>query len=246
MRRGERAPVVLLVAPDDPSEAKVMEALRQRGLQPSRVSTGAEASERLRGGETGLIVVRDPLPDGESIPWIAAQREAGCRLPIVFRSNEATSLASFTRLTRELRVSLVLREPVVPMIFADQVGSLLQAPPLRGAQELSKGLQEELAKLRRGFARSLPARLGELSRAAQLARDQPSDMERVHVIESQAHSLKGVAGTLGFEEISAAAGRIQDVARRWLEAGSPDPGPALGQIEEELVAAHATLDTPKP
>jgi HPt (histidine-containing phosphotransfer) domain-containing protein len=244
MRRGETAPVVLLVAPDDPSEAKVVEALGQRGLQGSRVSTGAEASERLRSGEAELIVVRDPLPDGESIPWIAAQREAGCRLPIVFRSKEATSLASFTRLTRELRVSLVLREPVVPMIFADQVGSLLQAPPPRGTPG-SKGLQEELAELRRGFARSLPARLGELSRAVQLARDQPRDLERARAIESQAHSLKGVAGTLGFEAVSAIAGRIQDVARRVLKTGSPDLEPVLCQIEEEVVAAHATLDPPE-
>jgi len=238
--------VVLLVAPDDPSETKVVEALRERGLQSARVSTGAEASGRLRDGETSLIVVRDPLPDGESIPWIAAQRQAGCRLPIIFRSKEGTSLASFTRLTRELKVSLVLREPVEPTLFADQVGSLLQAPPPRGTEGLSKGLQEELAELRRGFARSLPARLEKLSRAAQLVRDQPSDMERVRAIESQAHSLKGVAGTLGFEGLSAVAERIQNVARRWLETGSPDPEAALGQIEVQLVAAHATLDTLEP
>ncbi len=245
MRRQEKRPVILVVAPDDPAEAEVAEALRERDLRPARATTGAEAGERLRDGDADLLVVRDPLPDEESIPWIAAQRGAGYRLPIIFRSKQATDVASFTRLTRELGVSLVLREPVVPVLFADQVESVLRARVPHTRPRLSKSLEEELAELRRGFERTLPKRLGELSRTIQLARAHPSDTERVREIEGQAHSLKGVAGTLGFEVVSAAAARIQDVARRLLETGSADPERALSQIEEELAAAHATLETAK-
>jgi hypothetical protein len=38
---------------------------------------------------------------------------------------------------------------------------------------------------------------------------------------------------------------MQDVARRLLETGSPDLETGLRRIEEELVAAHATLDPPE-
>jgi HPt (histidine-containing phosphotransfer) domain-containing protein len=88
-----------------------------------------------------------------------------------------------------------------------------------------------MAALRDEYAQTLPARLEELSQAARLAREAAGDPECSRRVQALAHALRGTAGTFGFRDLSAAAGRIEDAA-----AGS------LVEIEDALAAARASLD----
>ncbi len=240
----QSSPKVLIVAPDNEVDEEVERALSERGMHATLLQTGAQASSWLRDGEADLIVVRDPLPDMETIPWIVELRQAGYREPVIFRSQQSTSVATFERLTRELGVSLVLREPIVPVLFAEQVRSLLESLAPRADTSPPPSLAEEMAALRRDYARALPGTLEELARAIQLARERPSDLDRAREVETQAHSLKGAASTLGFEGVAAPAARIQQAAARLLHTSSESATSALTKIEEALAAALASLQPP--
>lgn len=104
-----------------------------------------------------------------------------------------------------------------------------ETDPSRAEAPASPGFAEEMAALRDEYAQTLPARLEELSQAVRLAREAAGDPECSRRVQALAHALRGTAGTFGFRDLSAAAGRIE-------EAGS------LVEIEDALAAARASLD----
>jgi HPt (histidine-containing phosphotransfer) domain-containing protein len=71
-------------------------------------------------------------------------------------------------------------------------------------------LQKMLAKLREDYAKQLPQKLDDLSRAVHSAIADPSTKEYAR---SLAHKLRGTAGSYSFSALSEAAGKLEDLLR---------------------------------
>jgi DNA-binding response OmpR family regulator len=74
----------LLVVEDDPKIAAVlMKGLRKQGFTAEWVTTGAEALERLVGGEVGLVLLDLGLPDIDGLQVLAEARARGVAIPVI-------------------------------------------------------------------------------------------------------------------------------------------------------------------
>jgi HPt (histidine-containing phosphotransfer) domain-containing protein len=92
-------------------------------------------------------------------------------------------------------------------------------------------LQKVLATLRTDYAKQLPPKLIDLSKATQNAIADPNTKEYAR---SLAHKLRGTAGSYGFHALSAAAGVLEDLLRS-----------ATFSSEEVSRALHSCLDAGK-
>lgn len=127
-------PQILLVVDDDPEFCRLVRALLSR---PGRVvlcaRSGAEATEVIERVPVQLAVVDGLLPDTTGIDWIARRRALTDHTAIVFVSSFWRDLPSYRRLTDELAVQLVVRKPIDPRRFVDQIERLLPACPVLSA-----------------------------------------------------------------------------------------------------------------
>lgn len=200
--------------------------------------------------------VREALRRREALRLAAARARAAARREAALRELERrnpgigrASLQSGVHVIPEERVRELLarfRGSVVagwaeaPALPDERVAALVEASNKREAS-IPPGFAEEMAALRADYAKTLPERLEELSRAVQLAREDPADDDRTRQVKALAHTLRGTAGTFGFRGLSAAAGRIEDAARRRLGQPGAASADGLADIEEGLLAARASL-----
>jgi diguanylate cyclase (GGDEF)-like protein len=99
------------------------------------------------------------------------------------------------------------------------VAVVVKSPAPAADEDPSKGL----ARLRQEYARALPAKLDSLAAALDRLRETPGSADLLEAARLLAHRLRGTAGSYGFVDVSAAAGRIEDIL---VEAPPGGPGPA--------------------
>jgi diguanylate cyclase (GGDEF)-like protein len=208
----------LLLLDDDPEfHQLVTPALEQRGHRVLQAHRAAEASSLLARETVDMAVVDGLLPDADGISWIAKMRAQGIEVPVVFVSSFWRDLSSFNRLTKDLRVCLVVHKPVLPQLFAAEVEERLASPtrvepPPRPLA--AQGPEEAFRTLQAEYARSLPHKLRELAGAVNLVRQEPANAQALDLARQVAHRLRGTAGSYGFEGAGAAAGVVEDVLIR--------------------------------
>jgi len=100
-------------------------------------------------------------------------------------------------------------------------------------------IRAALRELQREYLRELPGLLRGLAEAVSAARG--GKPEHLRVAVSKAHALRGTAGSYRFQEISDAAGHIEDglvgVQSGWLPADQAWP-----EIERALTTARAACE----
>ncbi|MGC4122499.1 MAG: response regulator [Myxococcales bacterium] len=222
-------------------------ALSARGHNVLQARTGAEALAEVEARKVDLAVVDGLLPDTDGISWIARLRSARPDLPVVFVSAFWRDLASFNRLTKDLRVSLVLHKPVAPTLFAEEVENLLAgrpSPPPAPRPDLAQA-EAALRALSADYARGLPAKGRELSESVRSLRLDASDPTSRSKAQTLAHRLRGTAGSYGFHAIGEAAGAIEDALPEALAPAAPSEAwSALGAALEAFEATIAALQQP--
>jgi diguanylate cyclase (GGDEF)-like protein len=234
---------------DDDREFRdlIVPALASRGHKVVQARTGGEALAEVQRSGVDLAVVDGLLPDTDGISWIAQLRSERPELPVVFVSAFWRDLASFNRLTKDLRVSLVLHKPVAPTLFVEEVENLLAGratPPAPRRPDLAQA-EQALRALSADYARGLPAKGRELAEAVRNLRHDPADQPSRAAAQMLAHRMRGTAGSYGFFAVGEAAGTIEDALPEALApAASPEAWSALGAALEAFEAAVAAVGQP--
>ncbi len=123
----DRSKPVLIVDDDAWFRSLVSNLLSSRGLTAVGVRSAKEASTFVATTEPLLAIVDYRLPEVDGVTWITQVREAGMDFPIVFLSGTWCDEKTFNRVRNVLRVSLILRKPIVPALFMQQLEGLLPA-----------------------------------------------------------------------------------------------------------------------
>ncbi len=247
---------ILLLDDDREFRELIVPALCARGHQVLQARTGAEGLAELQGKGVDLAVVDGLLPDTDGISWIARLRAQLPELPVIFVSAFWRDLASFNRLTKDLRVALVLHKPVAPTLFAQEVEGLLRADagarpqPPRPPPDMAQA-EQALRALSADYARGLPAKGRELSEAVRNLRLDPCDRALQAAARTRAHRLRGTAGSYGFFAVGEAAGAIEDALPDALAPAAPDEawsalGAALQAFEEAVAAVEQPQEADGP
>ncbi|MBI5548349.1 MAG: response regulator [Deltaproteobacteria bacterium] len=232
---------ILLLDDDKEFRTLVVPALEGRGHRVLQARTAAEANAAIAAGGVDLAVVDGLLPDTDGMSWISRLRTVGDRLPVVFVSAFWRDLGSFNRLTKDLKVNLVLHKPVAPALFAEEVEALLfgrkpippQRPEVVQAEEAIRALSIE-------YARNMPAKLKEIVCAVGALRSASSPEPRRAEATTLAHRLRGTAGSYGFREVGEAAGRLEDAL--WSATGPQSSAESWTLVDSALESLRLAME----
>lgn len=115
----------VLIVDDDPAfRSLVASLLKSRGFRTVEASNTNEATS-LYSKDTVLAIVDYRLPGDTGLNWITNLRDAGRNIPVVFVSATPCDQSTFNWLRNILRVSLIVKKPIIPEVFLQQVESLL-------------------------------------------------------------------------------------------------------------------------
>jgi two-component system chemotaxis sensor kinase CheA len=88
----------------------------------------------------------------------------------------------------------------------------------------------DLAKYRNLFLEEATEHLAEMARALLELEKEPARGEAIDLVFRMAHSIKGMAGTLGYDGITELAHRLEDHMDGYRAAGRVAPGEGLGLL----------------
>ncbi len=88
----------------------------------------------------------------------------------------------------------------------------------------------DLAKYRNLFLEEATEHLAEMSRALLALEKDPADGEAIDLVFRMAHSIKGMAGSLGYDAITELAHRLEDRMAAVRSAGRVEAGEALARL----------------
>lgn len=219
---------ILLLDDDALIRSMLGDALEARGYEVLPAPTGAQADALLAKGLPDLVIVDGLLPDTRGTEWITKHRERLAARPIFFISAFWKDTATQQRLLTELAVRQVLTKPVDPRLLADLVDAALARPAepedglgaldIEEAPPALSGDPIELTLLRRDAARTLSAKIRELSDALRKVRARP-ELATLALARVRCQKLGTLSIGCGFAEVAQLA-REQELDVRRLK---PDP-----------------------
>jgi diguanylate cyclase (GGDEF)-like protein len=249
--------IVLILDDDRDFRELLQQVLETRGCIVHHATRLAEARHLLKAQKPVLMIVNGLLPDGTGIQFIEERRKAGDPTKIVFLSAFWRDMKTYSSLTRNFDVALVLHKPIGGLEFAEYLDSLLgpQVPPAPALQpavltsdalaadvplisvEAEAGEPDLLAaglkKMRVDFEGKLAARLEELAHAIEQAKRHPAS-EWLDQATRFSHRLLGTAGSHGLHEVSHAAAQIEAELR----LPEPDWDRAEGILNRMIATAN--------
>ncbi len=204
--------LVLLVDDDVDLRVLLRAALSSRGFEVIEAGGVADAETVLGQRSPDLIVVDGLLPDGRGVDLVENIRRRDRSVHIVFVSAFLRDLGTFTRLTTDLDVAMVVYKPIDPPSFASKVVELVTpaaaTTPAPTAIAPAPDYVRELAELRAQFTKRLPAKLAELTESVVAAKRDPSVVGAARTL---AHRLRGSAGSYGHPGVGEAVGVVEEL-----------------------------------
>lgn len=244
-------PTILLLDDDTQFRSSVTPALEAFGLRVISATKGSIARALVEEEEPSLLVVDGLLPDVNGISWLEQLRADGFATPVVFVSAFYRDLGTFKHLTDDLDVLKVFHKPVVVERFAREVANAVSAPMsltpaahrpeeteegvLFPEESSEPGIDPERAKA--AYVSLLPIAADNLTGAIRRVHAQTERTSVVADALRQAHDLHGAARTHGFDQISAAASKIEAELRELQKSGRLDWPTMFESID--AVRAHA-------
>lgn len=265
----------ILILDDDVHFRNLVAGLFQsRGYEVFECRTTKEAQIVFAETDPGLAIVDYRLPESDGITWISWLRETGRNFPVVFCSGTWCDEKTFNWLRNILRVSLILRKPIVPELFIQQIENLMPAPSVIAPKDdftivpppkpnqfvapvtaedlklqiekidaaIAKSspdspthnqlvsvraklvVQQLLAEAKQAYALDLPVQWQAMSEAVALTQTEPENKIALDEAIQHSHRIRGTAGAMGFREAGDAAGKIEDLLRRF------DPTDTLTEV----------------
>ncbi len=265
----------ILILDDDVHFRNLVAGLFQtRGYEVFECRTAKEAQTVFADSDPGLAIVDYRLPESDGISWISWLRESGRNFPVVFCSGTWCDEKTFNWLRNILRVSLILRKPIVPELFIQQIENLMPPPPVGTPKDeftiipppkpsqfvapvtaedlklqiekidaaIAKSgpdssthnqlvsvrsklvVQQMLAEAKQTYALDLPLQWQAMTEAVALTQAEPNNKIALDEAIQLSHRIRGTAGAMGFREAGEAAGKVEDLLRRF------DPQDTLTEI----------------
>lgn len=120
----------ILVLDDDQGFRELVTAILQvRGYDVIAARSFKDACTLVQNHDPALAIVDYRLPDQDGISWITWLREAGRNIPVIFVSGTWCDEKTFSWLRNILKVSLILKKPIVAGLFLQQIESILPPRP---------------------------------------------------------------------------------------------------------------------
>lgn len=137
-------PLILLLDDDAAFRQLTSQLLVLSGYGVIEARTVSEAEQVLPTENFALAVVDYLLPGVDGITFIERVRASGNSIPIVFLSgNWCGDPQMYKRLRYALTVDLILRKPIIPELFIEQIETILKAPMAKQAVLIGSAMQSE-------------------------------------------------------------------------------------------------------
>jgi len=230
----------ILVLDDDATfRGLVRQLLEARGFSVVEAATADEATPHFMSPDTVLAIVDYRMPKMDGVSWIENLRNSGRSIPVVFCSAIPCDNLTFNRLRNILKVALIVRKPIIPESFIEQVESLLpgyeRGYALDGvgghtdyyefaeasakhemAVELSRvqkrlELEKSIERAKNDYLKELSGHWRTLTELVDIHNNDKSRMDVLFEASHIAHRIRGTAGSLGLGDVSATAGKIEDM-----------------------------------
>ncbi|MBZ4419228.1 response regulator [Myxococcus sp. RHSTA-1-4] len=249
---------VLFLEDDKDLQSLVCTFLREKGYRVESARTAAEALALLAHVPVDAAIVDGLLPGMTGADFIRELRKTHPELPVLFASAFWKDLKSHEMLTRQLGVARIIHKPYRPEELLVWVGQLfapaVPPPPPREALEeveaVGDDLAASLAALNAEYGARLREKVGGLE--ALLGRVRAGEAGAMEEAYTVVHKLHGTAGSYGFAEVSAAAGRLEELLKPGRSGGAVDWAAAeeafreLATLASVPVKAGAAVAKPAP
>lgn len=236
----------------DEATAKLIESIvSPKGYGLLQSSNGKETIDKLKEAKPpyDLAIVGDQLDDIDGIGWIIQLRKVSPKIKVILITKVWPTAEMYGRLTKELKIDLVVVRPIKSGIFSAQVDSLLSGgePAKLTPEQLHS---QALEGLRTKYLGVIPERLKNLEIAVDLTRREPNEPKHLEEAIRLAHNLKGTSGSCGFLELSEASAHLERTLKSVLQSGVWDSESIWKEVELVVdfvrKSAHALACDPKP
>ncbi|WP_100639325.1 response regulator [Marinobacter salexigens] len=220
----------VLVAEDSAENQQLVERMLTRlGLEVVSVSTGDEAVRKALSGPVQLVLMDRYMPEMDGVEATRLLRQAGFRRPIIaFTAGNQQE----TDALREAGCDGVLEKPIDERRLRALLGRFLDPEPPEDVEE-----DDAMRRLVARFLAGLVERQERMKQAL-AGRD-------LNLLATEAHQIKGTAGTMGFPEMTLQAGIVEALAKaadpQWSQIGS-EFAMLDEMIERELTKNETGMD----
>lgn len=236
---------LLFLEDDKDLQSLVSTFLREKGYRVEPARTAAEALNVLSRVPVDAAIVDGLLPGMTGADFIRELRKTHPDLPILFASAFWKDLKSHELLTRQLRVARIIHKPYKPeelLVWVAQLFAPVTPPPpppeaLEEVEAQGDDLAASLAALNAEYGAKLREKIAGLE--ALLGRVRAGDKGALEEAYTVVHKLHGTAGSYGYAEVSATAGRLELVLKPAREGGALDVAAMDGAFRE--LAAKASV-----
>ena len=230
---------VLILDDDAGFRELVKQILESRGFGVVEAASPEAGMAIFSREEPCLVIVDYRLPKMDGITWIEKLRASGRNTPVVFCSAIPCDSLTFNKLRNILRVSLIVRKPIIPVSFIEQVESLLpgyektymqvsledgndyqyyatDTTTQEMVQELAvikkkMDLQRAIEIARLDYLKELEASWRTLTELVDIHNNDKSRLDVLFEASHIAHRIRGTAGSLGLMGVSEIAGKLEDL-----------------------------------
>ncbi|WP_309891200.1 response regulator [Archangium sp.] len=201
---------LLFLEADEDLQSRVAASLRAQGFEVESAYSFREARTLLACLKVDAAIVDEHLPEQPGADFVQEVRQKYPALPLVFTSAEPSP--------PELAVSGTLRKPYTPEELLACVEQVLASRPTAPAMKEfpeHPGADDEVDATLRALRAEYGARLAEKLRllTGHLERARAGSTEELRETFELAHKLHGTAGSYGFNAVSEAAGRLENLLK---------------------------------
>lgn len=234
---------VLILDDDAAFRGLIAGLFKTRGYRTVEATSTDEATALFSSRDTALAIVDYQLPGQDGMSWITKLRDAGRNVPVVFVSAMQCDPKTFNWLRNILKVSLIIKKPVIPEVFLQQVEYLLpedvkqsllvqdgvatsQLEPDYDDSALSESaLLHQLARLRSKLEIKDALKIAQINYMRELQQTWASLVKGVNDLKTRrdyallnetvtaAHTLNGTAGSLGLTDVGEAGAKLEHFLR---------------------------------
>ncbi len=218
----------------DETTVRLLESvLSDRGYKITAVSSGQDAIEQLKKEKRDLIIVGDVLSDLDGIGWIIQLRKVLPKVKVIYITKSWPSTELYERLTKQLKVDLVVMRPIKAQIFAAQVDTIMSSGDETKVTLTPEELHEHaFNNLKQKYVATLTTKMETLKQTLNKSREAPDN--EAHLLEAirLAHNIKGTSGSCGFIDLSESSAQLEHALKSMQESKLSRNTVAWDEIEQ--------------
>lgn len=121
----DERPSIMVIDDDNSFRELIVNLLRTKKYRVVEARSAEEANAIFSPRDIALAIVDYRLAGADGLSWITQMRETGRNMPIIFVSGTECDRKTFDWLRNILRVSLIVKKPIIPAVFLEQIEFVL-------------------------------------------------------------------------------------------------------------------------